>query len=641
MVIPAELQQKNQWVVWKKDGKKIPVNPKTGGNAQSNNPDTWGSYADATKVVEDGKADGIGFMFNNDFVGIDLDDCLDENKKAKTWAAEIMRAVFPAYMEYSISGKGIHIFLPRTEQLPGPGLNVNFKKYNLYDGIGGVEMYENGRYFITTGNILNEKTSKITGNVATVIPYYVRYKTLADRAGEIQKKSSLRNSDIDVGIFDEIRKTVTMESILSRYGYHTKNHKLCCPFHKEDTPSFHVYEKDYFCFGCREYGDAVTFVMKHEGLQNNFEAAKKISEYFSLGVEIPEKNKSQKKSRQANLNIDTSKILPEEVELIIRKAFKVSSIEPYDNESAEIVNSGIPTLDKLIGGFEMGLTTVWTGINAAGKSTVLGQAMIESIEQGYKVFAFSGELRADKFQYWVDLQAAGEPYLTKKVSQRTGKDYYLINESAKKKIHEWYGDRFYLYDNKNGMKYEAILEVMDAFNVHVGCKVFLIDNIMRLDMRNLDRDQYEAQSQFINSISDFAQNRKIHVHVVAHPRKIMGTIITKMDVAGSGDLTNRADNVLAVHRITAAFKNEFEKNNPKMPRQQRDKIINASNAIEIFKTRDAGVQDLLIPLKYCEGNKRIVDIDQPGLEHKRYSWDKAHEETKGDAYEGDDENCPF
>ena len=41
-----------------------------------------------------------------------------------------------------------------------------------------------------------------------------------------------------------------------------------CPFHHEDTPSFHVYAdtQSYYCFGCHEAGDIFSYVMKTEGL---------------------------------------------------------------------------------------------------------------------------------------------------------------------------------------------------------------------------------------------------------------------------------------------------------------------------------------------------------------------------------------
>ena len=41
-----------------------------------------------------------------------------------------------------------------------------------------------------------------------------------------------------------------------------------CPFHNEDTPSFHVYtdSQSYYCFGCHEAGDIFSYVMKSENL---------------------------------------------------------------------------------------------------------------------------------------------------------------------------------------------------------------------------------------------------------------------------------------------------------------------------------------------------------------------------------------
>ncbi len=47
-----------------------------------------------------------------------------------------------------------------------------------------------------------------------------------------------------------------------------RTYKGLCPFHKERTPSFVVFPdtQSYYCFGCGESGDAITFVMKHQGL---------------------------------------------------------------------------------------------------------------------------------------------------------------------------------------------------------------------------------------------------------------------------------------------------------------------------------------------------------------------------------------
>jgi DNA primase len=60
-----------------------------------------------------------------------------------------------------------------------------------------------------------------------------------------------------------------------------------CPFHKEKSPSFHV-NRDrgvYHCFGCKESGSAIDFVMRMEGATFP-EAVRSIAE--RLGIEVEE-----------------------------------------------------------------------------------------------------------------------------------------------------------------------------------------------------------------------------------------------------------------------------------------------------------------------------------------------------------------
>ncbi len=60
----------------------------------------------------------------------------------------------------------------------------------------------------------------------------------------------------------------------------------CCPFHAEKTPSFSVNptKQFYHCFGCGASGDAIRFVMQHEGL-HFVEAVESLSQ--SLGLVVP------------------------------------------------------------------------------------------------------------------------------------------------------------------------------------------------------------------------------------------------------------------------------------------------------------------------------------------------------------------
>jgi DNA polymerase len=43
------------------------------------------------------------------------------------------------------------------------------------------------------------------------------------------------------------------------------NGKMCCPFHADDTPSLHIFDDHFFCFGCGARGDHVDWLMIVEG----------------------------------------------------------------------------------------------------------------------------------------------------------------------------------------------------------------------------------------------------------------------------------------------------------------------------------------------------------------------------------------
>jgi len=62
--------------------------------------------------------------------------------------------------------------------------------------------------------------------------------------------------------------------------------KACCPFHAEKTPSFSV-SRDrqmYYCFGCQKSGDAISFLVEHDGL-SFVEALRKLAD--RAGIQLP------------------------------------------------------------------------------------------------------------------------------------------------------------------------------------------------------------------------------------------------------------------------------------------------------------------------------------------------------------------
>jgi primase-polymerase (primpol)-like protein len=153
--VPQALKEPQQWIVWKyvrrQDQKgrwkwtKIPVNPRTGRNASSNKPATWGTFQEALSALQNHPKmfSGIGFMFSPDdsFCGVDLDDCRDmETGTVQEWATKVV-ARFASYTEVSPSGTGVKVF---ARGKLSKGRNRR----------GLIEMYDQGRFFAVTGHSL-------------------------------------------------------------------------------------------------------------------------------------------------------------------------------------------------------------------------------------------------------------------------------------------------------------------------------------------------------------------------------------------------------------------------------------------------------------------------------------------------------
>lgn len=95
---------------------------------------------------------------------------------------------------------------------------------------------------------------------------------------------------------EQLLSRVDLVRIISRYLPLTKKGKTywgCCPFHHEKEPSFAVNEDKqyYYCFGCKETGNAISFIEKMESV-DFIDAVKILADEAKM--EIPKFDKSDK-----------------------------------------------------------------------------------------------------------------------------------------------------------------------------------------------------------------------------------------------------------------------------------------------------------------------------------------------------------
>lgn len=89
--------------------------------------------------------------------------------------------------------------------------------------------------------------------------------------------------------YEQLRDSVDIADIIGervKLRRSSRGYSGLCPFHDENTPSFHVYTdtQSYYCFGCHEAGNIFTFLMKSDNLSFP-EAVKTLA--YRAGLDIP------------------------------------------------------------------------------------------------------------------------------------------------------------------------------------------------------------------------------------------------------------------------------------------------------------------------------------------------------------------
>jgi replicative DNA helicase len=325
-------------------------------------------------------------------------------------------------------------------------------------------------------------------------------------------------------------------------------------------------------------------------------------------------------------------------EVPIADIIDLADVQEIDLENTQGIKSGIKELDQKIGKFYLGTVAVWTGINGSGKSTVINQVcLIESINQNYKTFVFSDELTKTQFKNWIEYPIAGGQYITETPARDDRPAYYKIEPKVKEIIREWYRGKIYLYDNEFDKSAKTILQRMEIMARKHGVKNFLIDNLMMVDLSCYGGEPLERQKMFLLDLMKFARKFNTMVHLVAHPRKLdIVKRLSKMDVSGTGDITNLAHYVMAIHRVTAKEKEGVRNGKGDWITEP----INFDVLLECFKNRPVGFQDFVIGLHYDRKSRRCYKTNEDLF--KQYKWCQSEQPLKSTAIiEGGDGDEPF
>lgn len=290
----------------------------------------------------------------------------------------------------------------------------------------------------------------------------------------------------------------------------------------------------------------------------------------------------------------------------VQKIIRLSDVKTVDLFSLPKISTGFKTLDKVLaGGIYLGQTVIVTGKRGDGKSTFTSQILVNALDQGIRVLAYSGELPDYFFKRWMDFQAAGKHNVIDRAAENGNISYFVTNEKISK-IEEWYRERAYLYDNQSTSddELEDLLQTIEKAVQQYGIQLVLLDNLMTALDVGMSVDLYRAQSKFVDKLVKMAKRLQVAVILVVHPRKNRFGNDDTDEVSGSADITNKVDIVMTYKRNLASFEN-------------------AERVVTVSKNRLTGklaVGEAAIPLYYDEASKRICEDKADFI--KPYGWEK-------------------
>jgi primase-polymerase (primpol)-like protein len=214
--LPVSLRQYDRWVCWttqerSEKSTKVPLDPTSvsGAYASTADPTTWGSFDAALQRATAPDVDGIGFVFTTEdpFVGVDLDDCRDETGLSDE-AIEIITRLH-SYTEVSPSGSGLHVLVRGT--LPeGPRRK------------GGVEAYDDARYFTMTGKRLAGTPTEVAARSGPLRRVHERFLADESTDNETFGESEIATGRVGLNI-DPAEGTPPDDETLLEKAHHAEN----------------------------------------------------------------------------------------------------------------------------------------------------------------------------------------------------------------------------------------------------------------------------------------------------------------------------------------------------------------------------------------------------------------------------------
>lgn len=269
--------------------------------------------------------------------------------------------------------------------------------------------------------------------------------------------------------------------------------------------------------------------------------------------------------------------------------------------------------DKTHGAFHFrpGEVTLWAGVNGQGKSMMSGFCAMSLCTQGERVCIASFEMKPRRT-------------LQRMMRQWTGQGAPAESEHDSPEVLEGFRDLYeqfagwskgvlWLYDQQGTVKTDRLIAVLRYCADKLKIQHFFIDSLMKCVA---DEDDYNGQKRFVDEVTAIARDTGMHIHLIHHLKKLPDESKTpdKMDVKGTGAITDQVDNLLLVWR-----------NKPKERNAQAGKMVaeNEPDAMLICEKQRNGEWEGRISLWFHKESQQYLGacnaepLDMWNFPHRR------------------------
>ena len=295
-----------------------------------------------------------------------------------------------------------------------------------------------------------------------------------------------------------------------------------------------------------------------------------------------------------------------------------ADIKEIDLSDIEGITVGINDIDKEIMRLFYSSLTILSGTPGSGKTSFLCQLAAQSIDQDKPVWMFSREMPDWLTKNWIEYILAGNRHITQ-FQSNSGAAYWKVNEDAKREISRHYREQLMIYRDQFSNKLQDLQTSMEDSARKYGSKLFIIDNLMTVDLDATSESMNEKQTEFVQWLIQFSMKYNVATVLVCHPRKLQPgvTNVGMYDISGTSNIINLAHRAFGLKRVTKAEKEGVRKLDNS---GWKVKPVKYDVRFEIIKDRLRGKSNLEVGLYYDVPSRRFFTTPEE-YEHQ-YLWDK-------------------